>query len=84
MKYLFLPAVILTLFHVPAIAQDRAAVRAACLPDVKALCSGIKPGGGRIMACMKEHKDEVSQGCKDARAAARAARRGTNGAPGGG
>ena len=38
---------------------------AACKADVQKLCSGVQPGGGRIMACLKEHKDEVSQACRD-------------------
>jgi hypothetical protein len=42
------------------------AVRAACQTDVQKLCAGVQPGGGRILACLKEHKDEVSEGCKQA------------------
>jgi hypothetical protein len=42
------------------------AVRAACETDVQKLCAGVQPGGGRIVACLKEHKDQVSDGCKQA------------------
>jgi hypothetical protein len=42
------------------------AVRAACETDVQKLCAGVQPGGGRIIACLKEHKDQVSDGCKQA------------------
>lgn len=45
-------------------AEDK--VRDACKEDAKTLCKGIKPGGGRIAACLKEHKDEVSPECKAA------------------
>lgn len=41
-------------------------VRAACSADVQNLCANVKPGGGRIVACLKEHKDQVSEGCKQA------------------
>jgi hypothetical protein len=40
--------------------------RAACATDIQTLCSGVQPGGGRILACLKEHKDKVSDGCKKA------------------
>jgi hypothetical protein len=40
--------------------------RAACGPDIQALCAGVQPGGGRIIACLKEHKDKVSDVCKKA------------------
>jgi D-serine deaminase-like pyridoxal phosphate-dependent protein len=40
--------------------------RAACEADVQKLCAGVQPGGGRILACLKEHKDAVSDGCKQA------------------
>jgi Cysteine rich repeat len=40
--------------------------RAACATDIQTLCAGVQPGGGRIFACLKEHKDKVSDGCKKA------------------
>ena len=50
-------------------AQDQpslAAIRAACAGDAQKLCEGVQPGGGRIVACLKEHKDSLSDGCKQA------------------
>jgi len=41
-------------------------LRTACATDVQKLCPGVQPGGGRIVACLKEHKDEVSDVCKQA------------------
>ncbi|MBZ5651990.1 MAG: cysteine rich repeat-containing protein [Acidobacteriia bacterium] len=38
----------------------------ACASDVQKLCPSVPPGGGRILACLKQHKDEVSDGCKRA------------------
>src|SRR5450755_1089878 len=40
--------------------------RAACASDVQKLCPNVSPGGGRILTCLKQHKDEVSDGCKRA------------------
>ena len=52
----------------PATAQDasRKQVRQACTDDVRALCAGIFPGGGRIKQCMIEKFDQLSDGCKRA------------------
>lgn len=49
------------------------AVRAACEADIRATCPGVQPGGGRILQCMKANPDKISQPCKDALVAARAA-----------
>src|SRR4030081_1951709 len=38
--------------------------RTACASDVQKLCAGVPAGGGRVLACLKQHKDEVSDGCK--------------------
>jgi hypothetical protein len=43
-----------------------AAARAACDTDIQKLCAGVQPGGGRILACLKQHKDQVSDSCKQA------------------
>jgi hypothetical protein len=43
-----------------------AGVRAACQAELQTLCAGVQPGGGRIMQCLKQHKDQVSAGCKSA------------------
>lgn len=50
-----------------ALADDpMAAIRAACADDAQKLCAGVQPGGGRIVACLKEHKDSLSDRCKQA------------------
>jgi hypothetical protein len=43
-----------------------AALRAACADDAQKLCAGVQPGGGRILTCLKEHKDSLSDRCKKA------------------
>lgn len=46
--------------------QAVADARAACATDIQNFCAGVQPGGGRIIACLKQHKDQVSDGCKQA------------------
>jgi hypothetical protein len=36
----------------------------ACWDDVSGLCSDVRPGGGRILKCLKEHESELSDPCK--------------------
>jgi len=47
---------------------------ALCRPDVDRLCPGIQPGGGRIVACLKQNEAQLSAACKDAVAKAQAKR----------
>ncbi len=42
------------------------AIRDACAGDAQKLCAGVQPGGGRMVACLKEHKDSLSDRCKQA------------------
>lgn len=51
---------------------DQGAVRAACAEDYKALCSTVQPGGGRIIACLKENAGKLSAGCQKALETAKA------------
>ena len=56
-----------------ALAQDAStldAIRAACTADAQKLCAGVPSGGGRIIACLKEHRDSLSTQCKQAAAQA--------------
>jgi hypothetical protein len=41
-------------------------VRAACQTDAQNLCSGVQAGGGRIVSCLAQHKDALSDACKQA------------------
>lgn len=49
----------------PSPAQEREAMQ-ACRADYEALCKGVEPGGGRIIACLMQHAEKVSPGCKEA------------------
>jgi hypothetical protein len=35
-----------------------------CEPEIYTFCPGVKPGKGRIMKCLKAHKQELSPECK--------------------
>lgn len=37
----------------------------ACEGDAKKLCEGIKPGGGKIIQCLKQHESDLSPACKE-------------------
>lgn len=37
-----------------------------CAADFEKLCKDVKPGGGRLLACLKQHEAELSATCKQA------------------
>ena len=62
----------IALLALPADAlADPAKPREACRADVKRLCDGVKPGGGRIKECFKTHREEISADCRAALKGAR-------------
>jgi hypothetical protein len=40
-------------------------LRSACGEDVRTLCAGVAPGGGRIMQCLAVRAAAISPACKD-------------------
>ena len=40
-------------------------LRSACGGDVRALCGGVAPGGGRIVQCLATQAGSISPACKD-------------------
>jgi Cysteine rich repeat len=38
--------------------------RTACKADYEKYCSGVTPGGGRIIACLNKQHDSLSEACK--------------------
>lgn len=49
-----------------ASSQSFGQVRAACEADVRKICAGVQPGGGRIRECLKEKHEQLSPACKGA------------------
>ena len=52
-------------------AQNRQAIRQACEADYRSLCSGVQPGGGRILACLQQNAAKLSPPCHTAMAGVR-------------
>ena len=40
-------------------------LRSACGGDVRALCAGVQPGGGRLLQCLATQAASLSPACKD-------------------
>ena len=38
-------------------------IREECKADAQKFCKGIRPGGGRILACLKSHESELAPAC---------------------
>jgi hypothetical protein len=61
---------ILSAICVPALAQGELAelkkLRALCGHEIRTLCKGVEPGGGRIKACLKKNADNLTVGCAKA------------------
>src|SRR5271157_4889111 len=40
------------------------AVAKACAKDIKSVCADVKPGGGALKTCVKEHFSDLSTDCQ--------------------
>src|SRR5437899_7425632 len=60
LKILSISAALSFLLVSSAVAQSRF----PCAADIKKACAGVDPGGGRIVACIKEHLKDLSPVCK--------------------
>jgi hypothetical protein len=59
----------------PVVAQQGAAEitpaqRQACQGDYNSFCEGVRPGGGRIVACLNKNLAKLSPACRAALQAA--------------
>jgi hypothetical protein len=41
-------------------------LKKACKADASRLCKQVRPGGGRILQCLREHDSELATGCREA------------------
>jgi hypothetical protein len=59
------PFVVVVALVIPTFAlAEPGGPQGACKSDLQLLCAGVQPGGGRIRDCMKEHRTQLSAGCK--------------------
>jgi hypothetical protein len=40
-------------------------LKKACGTDAKRLCKDVRPGGGHILQCLREHESDLSAGCRE-------------------
>ncbi|MFT4120884.1 cysteine rich repeat-containing protein, partial [Bradyrhizobium sp.] len=40
-------------------------IRSACGADIRSLCAGVAPGGGRIVQCVASNAASLSPACRD-------------------
>lgn len=53
--------VLLSVWNVAVFAEEGR----PCADDIASFCKDVKPGGGRIILCLKQHEGELSSVCKD-------------------
>jgi hypothetical protein len=51
--------------QLPYQAEISKSSKGVCKADIETFCKDIKPGGGRLKACIKSNSDRISQECKD-------------------
>ncbi|MCI4678003.1 cysteine rich repeat-containing protein [Rhodoblastus acidophilus] len=65
-KLAFAVAILWTMI-LPARAQNPVEIyriKSACGGDAAALCAGVKPGGGRMLACLQGQQAKMSAPCR--------------------
>ena len=45
--------------------EELLVLRSACGADVRSICGGVQPGGGRIVQCLAINAAQLSPACKD-------------------
>jgi hypothetical protein len=52
-------------FCVAVSAPSHAQITGPCAETVAKYCKDVTPGGGRIMKCLSDHRDDQSMACRD-------------------
>ena len=47
-----------------AVTPAASAMEGPCKRDFAKYCPNVEPGGGRLLKCFEEHKDNMSAGCR--------------------
>jgi hypothetical protein len=50
----------------PEVANQARALARTCRADFTRFCSGVRPGGGRGLACLQQHLSELTPECRSA------------------
>ncbi len=50
---------------VKAVVRKLEEAKQACANDISKFCTGVTPGGGRLLNCLKAHSDELSPECRE-------------------
>lgn len=58
----FAATALLTLSTVQAAEKSEAA---GCRAEAQKFCKDVKPGGGRVLQCLKTHENDLSPGCRE-------------------
>jgi hypothetical protein len=45
--------------------EELLVLRSACGADIRSICGGVQPGGGRIVQCLATNAAQISPACKD-------------------
>jgi hypothetical protein len=64
----------------PQMRGEATALMQVCRADYDRSCGGVKPGGGRILACLQSHANALSDACGQAMPRAQSLRDGAVGA----
>lgn len=71
----FLASIIATAAFIPSFAaaqvppemrREATSLMQLCRGDYDRLCSGVTPGGGRVLACLQAHSDKLNPACAEA------------------
>lgn len=54
---------VLTLVGLTACTKTKSQKLGICADDVEKFCADVKPGGGRIIGCLEEHRADLGPAC---------------------